>query len=449
MSYEWKGKVSIDGAESMAQQLGEAKNAVGGLTHASHALSQMLEGQFVGGVNGAAGALKHLWAVMLENPILGVAAVITVAVVSIGKHVEDAADKALEKTRESVAEFKRIQQSVHEAFGFSDTPEQRATKSAKAMIAGGDLSGAQRAQEAARDEYGLANAKRQIAIREHDMQAAEEAALEMGLAQKRVDIFKEAEAKISEARAKAAAEHKQQQGQQDDKIKDLNAETAELRAQASRKQLTLEGQIADTKARALALEKEAAGIRFDAVAKAEKERDAAKLRVQQAELEKTLAEQKEQDARKLAATQKEAADKAAEGRKAEAAYLESKRPLADQLRDRLADVVRLQKEFAADPSKGGELVAAQREADRLRAQMADAAKPGQWKMAQLSEVFGQVTADKSPVRDFDRHLLASQMGGHRKAQFGGHIPGENVVELDPESKRYLRTLADNLGSVRK
>ena len=47
----------------------------------------------------------------------------------------------------SAAELKRIQQSVHEAFGFPDTPEQRATKSAKAMIAGGDL-GAQRAQEA-------------------------------------------------------------------------------------------------------------------------------------------------------------------------------------------------------------------------------------------------------------------------------------------------------------
>ena len=46
-------------------------------------------------------------------------------------------------------------------------------------------------------------------------------------------------------------------------------------------------------------------------------------------------------------------------------------------------------------------------------------------------------------------LVILDVRGRSTYEFGGHIPGENVVELDPESKRYLRTLADNLGSVRK
>ena len=212
------------------------------------------------------------------------------------------------------------------------------------------------------------------------MQAAEEAALEMGLAQKRVDIFKGGGGEDFRGLAKAAAEHKQQQGQQDDKIGDLNAETAELRAQAS-------GQAADPggpdcrhgKARA-ALEKEAAGIRFDAVAKAEKERDAAKAARAAGRIGEDAGRTEGTGRPKTGATQKEAADKAAEGRKAEAAYLESKRPLADQLRDRLADVVRLQRSLPRTRQRGANW-AAQREADRLRAQMADAPSraSGKWR----------------------------------------------------------------------
>ena len=171
------------------------QKAVSGMKAANEALSKAMSGDLVGAAQSAASAFKHLWAVVMSNPVLLGLAAAAGAIALIAKHHIEAADAA----RQQAEEEKQLNETLAGIRGHDPSSVRR--EIAAGMAERGDKAGL----EAMRDKY-----REEVDDAERSARSLGSGSLQEGqinrmkAAQEALDIYSAALDKLAAKEAKAA-----------------------------------------------------------------------------------------------------------------------------------------------------------------------------------------------------------------------------------------------------